>query len=110
MKSTDRSRLSKTPGDKADQIIANHKVKLTKESLAALENKSGSKKQPSQSKIKAAKMGLDEYLRRFTSEDNASFQEIHEKDREKFLQRIGWMFTESEKYQKLNQLAIEHSD
>jgi hypothetical protein len=52
-------------------------------------------------------MGLDEYLRRYTSEDNASFKDVHDKDREAFLKKISWMFNENEKYQKLNLLAIE---
>ena len=47
-------------------------------------------------------MGLDAFLRRYTSEDNASFQEIHDKDRQKFLDKIEWMFSESEKYATLN--------
>ena len=51
-------------------------------------------------------MGLDEYLRKFTSDDNASFQQIHDKDREKFQLKIQWMYRESEKYRTLNQLAI----
>lgn len=42
------------------------------------------------------KMGLNEFLRRFTSEDNASFQELHELDQEKFRQKIAWMFRESD--------------
>ena len=33
---------------------------------------------------KEKKMGLDEYMRRFTSEDNASFQELHDADRAAF--------------------------
>ena len=52
-------------------------------------------------------MGLDEYLRRYTSEDNKSFQEIHDKERENFLQKLNWMFTEHQKYDKINNLAIE---
>ena len=53
-------------------------------------------------------MGLDEYMRKFTSEDNASFQELHDADREKFMAKIGWMYSESEEYARINQLAIEN--
>jgi hypothetical protein len=49
-------------------------------------------------------------LSKFTSEDNSSFQKIHDKDREDFIKRIGWMFNENEKYSKLNQLAIENGN
>lgn len=42
------------------------------------------------------KMGLNEFLRRFTSEDNASFEELHEMDQEKFRQKIAWMFRQSD--------------
>ncbi|CDW83585.1 protein dgcr14 [Stylonychia lemnae] len=58
--------------------------------------------------VDVSKMGLDEYLRRFTSEDNSSFQEIHQKDRQKFLNKIAWMFNDHDKYANLNQLSIEN--
>ena len=45
-----------------------------------------------------AKIGLDEYLKKFTSEDNASFQEIHDEDHKRHLKKIGWMFDESKRY------------
>ena len=57
---------------------------------------------------KEKKMGLDEYMRKFTSEDNASFQEIHDADRERFQAKIGWMYSESDQYVQINQLAIEN--
>mmetsp|Transcript_8416 Transcript_8416/g.14089 ORF Transcript_8416/g.14089 Transcript_8416/m.14089 type:complete len:202 (+) Transcript_8416:139-744(+) len=53
------------------------------------------------------RMGLDEFLRRYTSEDNISFQELLEKDRQNFLKKISWMFDESAKYKKINQLAVD---
>jgi len=54
---------------------------------------------------KSGKMGLNEFLRRFTSEDNASFQELHELDQEKFREKIAWIFRESEQYKALQALA-----
>ena len=33
---------------------------------------------------------------------------MHDKDREDFIKRISWMFDETEKYNKLNQLALEN--
>ena len=53
------------------------------------------------------KMGLDEFLARFTSEDNASFQELHDLQNKKFLAQLAWMNRESDQYKKLNQLALE---
>ena len=50
-------------------------------------------------------MGLNEYLRRFTSEDNASFQQLHEMSEQKFREKIAWMFRESEQYKALQALA-----
>lgn len=47
-------------------------------------------------------MSLDEYMTKFTSEDNSSFQELHEKDHEHFLSKLQWMFHSNEKYNKLN--------
>jgi hypothetical protein len=54
------------------------------------------------SKLNVSKMGLDEFLRRYTSEDNSSFQEIHDRDRREFLQRVAWMFNDHDKYERLN--------
>lgn len=59
-------------------------------------------------RIDVSQMSLDEYVSRYTSEDNSSFQEMNERDREQFLKRISWMFIETDKYNKLNQLALEH--
>ena len=58
--------------------------------------------------IREKKMGLNEYMRKFTSEDNASFQELHDADRDRFLAKIAWMYSESEEYAKINNLAIEN--
>ena len=52
-------------------------------------------------------MSLDDFLTKYTSEDNQSFQELHDKDRDAFKKKIEWMFSDSDKYQKLNQLALE---
>lgn len=52
--------------------------------------------------VDVSRMSLDEYLRRYTSEDNQAFVDIHEKDRQEFLKKVAWMFNESEKQQKLN--------
>lgn len=51
-------------------------------------------------------MSLNEYLSKYTSEDNQSFQELHDKDREDFMKRIYWMFAESSNYNRLNHLAL----
>lgn len=37
-------------------------------------------------------MSVDEFQRRYTSEDNASFRAIHDRDRAQFLKRIDFMF------------------
>ena len=50
-------------------------------------------------------MGLNEYLRRYTSEDNASFMELHEMNEQKFREKIAWMFRESDQYRALQALA-----
>ena len=54
---------------------------------------------------KPRKLSLNEFLRRFTSEDNASFEELHEMDLERFRQKIAWMFRESNQYKALQALA-----
>jgi len=56
--------------------------------------------------VDVSKMGVDEYLRRFISEDNASFQQLHESEREEFRKRFGWMFEDSAKANVLNRMAI----
>lgn len=53
-------------------------------------------------------MGLDEFLRRFTSEDNASFQELQALQNKKFHAQFSWMNEESDQYKKINQLALEN--
>lgn len=62
----------------------------------------------SQKKVDVSKLSLDEYLSKYTSEDNQSFQVLHDKEREEFLKRISWMFNDNEKHARLNQLALEH--
>ena len=49
-----------------------------------------------------SKGSLDEFLRRYTSEDNGSFAEMQGKAKEKFMEKIGWMFDENARYKKLN--------
>lgn len=58
-------------------------------------------------RVDTSRLILDEYLIRYTSEDNQSYSELNQRDRESFRQRIAWMFNETEKHNKLNQLAIE---
>lgn len=53
-------------------------------------------------KVDVSKLSLDEYLSKYTSEDNQSFQVLHDKEREEFLKRISWMFNDNEKYARLN--------
>lgn len=59
-------------------------------------------------KSRQRKMGLDEFLRRFTSEDNASFEALQELQQKQFLAQISWMHSESDQYKKINQLALEN--
>lgn len=53
-------------------------------------------------------LNLNEFLRRYSSEDNIAFEDLQEKERQKFMKRISWMYDESAKYNKMNQLALEH--
>eukprot|EP00347_Sterkiella_histriomuscorum_P000188 403376844 len=62
----------------------------------------------SQKKLDVSKIGLDEYLRRYTSQDNQAFVELHQKDRQLFLNKLAWMFNDHDKYSQLNQLSIEN--
>ena len=96
LKSTGKSRLSslKKQMDPVDEFMAMKRAEL---GLKPVEEKSSGKG--------PKKMGLNEFLRRFTSEDNASFQELHEMDQEKFRQKIAWMFRESDQYKALQALA-----
>lgn len=91
IKSTGKSRLTvaKQNDDRVDSLIAKKRAQLGLSNSAV--NSKGEKK-----------MGLDEYMRKFTSEDNASFQELHDADRERFMAKIGWMYSESEEYARLN--------
>ena len=70
IKSTGKSRVT-VAKDKVDSIIALKKAQLDLEPLG-------------NDAKKKRKVGLDEYMRRFTSEDNASFQKLHDADRENF--------------------------
>ena len=70
IKSTGKSRITVTR-DNVDSIIAQKKAELD---LDLVNNDA----------MKKRKVGLDEYMRRFTSEDNASFQKLHDADRENF--------------------------
>ena len=63
---------------------------------------------PKKGKVDIRNMSLNEFVRRYTSEDNASFQEIHDRDRNRFLEKIGWMFSESERFNQLNAMAIKN--
>ena len=91
LKSTGKSRLSsvKKHMDPVDEFMAMKRAEL---GLKPVEEANGNTNK---------KMGLNEFLRRFTSEDNASFQELHEMDQEKFRQKIAWMFRESDQYKAL---------
>ena len=54
-----------------------------------------------------SKLSLNQFLSKYTSEDNKSFQDLHDRDRQEFLKKVSWMFSQNEKHAKLNQLAIE---
>lgn len=88
IKDSDRSKASHVPGastqikrrgfvDPADALI------LRKKELSQLEESSDQKSQ-----FKAETSRLDQYLSRFTSEDNASFSDIHANDKQMFLQKL----------------------
>jgi hypothetical protein len=55
-------------------------------------------------------LSLDEYLLRFTSEDNASFSDIHENDREKMIQKLAIMAAPYQKLKNSEPIAIETSE
>ena len=71
LKSTGKSRLSsmKKHMDPVDEFMAMKRAELGLKPIEEATSGNTSKK-----------MGLNEFLRRFTSEDNASFQELHEMD------------------------------
>ena len=72
LRSTGKSKLSiATNGRKFDPVDDFIAMKRAELGLKPLENETSGKKK---------KMGLNEFLRRFTSEDNASFQELHDLD------------------------------
>ena len=93
------------PHDPADSLILG-RLKTGDHIQPALVEPGSTTFKDGKERTQAPRMGLDKFLSKFTSDDNASFQEIHEKDRERFQQRIQWMFDESEKYRTLNQLAL----
>ena len=57
--------------------------------------------------VDISKLSLNQFLSKYTSEDNKSFQELHDRDRQEFLKKVSWMFSQNEKHARLNQLAIE---
>lgn len=59
---------------------------------------------------KFLKMSVDEFQRRYTSEDNASFQLLHDKDRERFLKRIDFMFRQQLQMKALNYMAANSKE
>lgn len=63
IKSTGQSRISKMPHDPADSILFGGKLSLDHQHDSQILPKVDT----------TPKMGLDEYLRKFTSDDNASF-------------------------------------
>ncbi len=102
--------------DPLEKLIDKNREKVTQSSKSFIppENYTGydedfeeSQKRPSK-RIDVSKMSLDHFLTKYTSEDNQSFQHLHDQDREDFIKKIGWMFNENEKYTKLNQLAIKN--
>lgn len=59
-------------------------------------------------RVDISKLSLNQFLSKYTSEDNKSFQELHDRDRQEFLLKVSWMFSQNEKHARLNQLAIEN--
>ena len=43
-------------------------------------------------------MGLDEFLRRFTSEDNASFEQISREKRAQMRKKLQWVYNQSKDF------------
>ena len=52
-------------------------------------------------------MNLDQFLTKYTSEDNSAFMKIQEEDQRKLKEKIAWVYDQANKANKLNQLAIE---
>ena len=75
---------------------------------------SASSSSASASSSSKLKMGLDEFMAKHTSEDNASFNEIQAEQNEKFRITHAWMFKDDEvkslemKSESLNLPSIEH--
>ena len=55
-------------------------------------------------------MGLDEFLRRFTSEDNASFELISREKRAQMRKKLSWVYNQSKDFNQINELASQISE
>ena len=60
--------------------------------------------------IRKNKMSLDKFSRRYTSEDNQSFEEIHEKDLREKREKLHWMHEPQEKGEKAGMLMLYYMD
>ena len=52
-------------------------------------------------------MNLDQFLTKYTSEDNSTFMKLQAEDQRKLREKIAWVYDQAERANKLNQLAIE---
>ena len=52
-------------------------------------------------------LSLDQFLTKYTSEDTSAFLKLQEKDQQRLRERIEWMFSQADRANQLNQLAVE---
>ena len=60
--------------------------------------------------IRKNEMSLDKFSRQYTSEDNQSFEEIHERDLKAKREKFHWMYEPEEKGEKAGMLMLYYMD
>ncbi|KAL4444780.1 hypothetical protein ABPG74_015988 [Tetrahymena malaccensis] len=66
-------------------------------------------KQQLEADSKIQNLSLNQFIRKYKSEDNETFKQIMEKEEQKWCDKYWWMFL-AEKKDRINQLALENGD